>query len=105
MGDNVRAGGAHYEAGKVTDMRAYDRLPVTVRRAIRDAALPTAASDPDLWEWLRENGARQVAEAIRDQWPCGGIQGARIPLAPEDAEWLARATRTNHPATAEGGER
>lgn len=93
MNDNARAGSAFYESDRDEDMRAFDRLPVTVRRAMCDAALPAAAANPELWEGLREIGARRVAAEIREEWPCGGIMGERIPLDPEDAEWLARANR------------
>lgn len=70
----------------------FDRLPPAVRHAMHEAALPISAAHPKIWGDLRTIGERRVAEKIRLQNSCGGIQGERIPLAPEDAEWLARAT-------------
>lgn len=81
-----------FKATRAADMEAFDRLPPIVRRAIRDAAVPMACSNPKLWAALRAIGAEREAAKVRQRFPCGGIQGERIPLAPEDAEWLARAT-------------
>ena len=97
MAENTRGGGRMFKATRAADMEAFDRLPPIVRRAICDAAVPFAYSNPKFWALLRASGSERRAASIQRRFPCGGIQGERIPLAPEDAEWLARATRNNTP--------